>query len=650
VSLDERDETAAGDLLAAALDYAAAGMPVLPLDGKVPRNRGGLTNASADVAQVAEWWRRWQDANVGVVTGAASGYVVLDVDVPAGLRSLAELERRHGKLSTAQVLTGSGGRHYWFCAPAEELRNSAGALGEGLDVRGAGGYVVAPPSVHENGNPYRWTRELEHAADCPAWLLADAQKRRNGKAPALEAVIPEGARDATLASLAGTMRRRGMGEAAILAALRVENERCRPPLGESDLERIAASVARYEPKAEAELVPLRAQAWGAFRDEAAADLGFLVDGLWPEPALGFIAARPKAGKTWVALALAVCIATGRPLFGEYAIAEPRSVLYIALEGARAGLRARIAAIARGLGIDPDGDELERLHLLYKPRPFNLADPRLAALVIEEARRLDAAIVFIDVLRQAVRGLKESAAEDFAQVRDALEPLLDERRSAALLHHFGKLNETQKERTPGERMVGSGAMEGALDVAFYITKSEAGARRLRIEFEARDFATPDLIGVALVGTGSGEHGGFTYVDAASFVLDATAAEDRDLAGELEELFADGAWRTVKEAAAKKGGIGANADEVRATLGGNPERFVQVPGRHVGRHASARPWGTKKMLEQVTSPPSHPESPTPISGLSPHAEQVTPRRGVHPSHLLSDDGEGDSARRVTRSVVA
>ncbi|MDQ3671098.1 MAG: bifunctional DNA primase/polymerase [Actinomycetota bacterium] len=232
----------------AALDYAAARMPVLPLNGKIPRNQGGLTNASADVLKVAEWWRRWPDANVGIVTGSASGYVVLDVDAPAGLRSLADLEKRHGAIRTAQVLTGSGGRHLWFRCPDDPIRNSAGVIGEGLDVRGDGGYVVAPPSLHESGNVYKWTRELEHVAACPAWLLEDARERRNGSASPVGEVIAEGTRDGTLTSLAGTMRRRGMGEAEILGALRITNaERCRPPLPEPDLERIAASVARYAP-------------------------------------------------------------------------------------------------------------------------------------------------------------------------------------------------------------------------------------------------------------------------------------------------------------------------------------------------------------------------------------------------------------------
>ncbi len=227
------------ELVDAALEYAAAGLPVLPLAGKVPRNRNGLTSASTDVLVVGEWWRRWPDANVGIVTGAASGYVVLDVDGPAGLRSLAELERRRGKLRTAQVLTGSGGWHYWFLFPDESVRNSAGVLGEGLDVRGEGGYVVAPPSVHESGNVYKWTRELEHAVAWPEWLLEDARTRRSGPAPKVDEIIPEGKRRAAMLSVAGKLKRSGLTGAEILPTLLELNRRCRPPLAESELESVA---------------------------------------------------------------------------------------------------------------------------------------------------------------------------------------------------------------------------------------------------------------------------------------------------------------------------------------------------------------------------------------------------------------------------
>jgi hypothetical protein len=244
-------EAAAGDLLAAALDYAARGLLVFPCRGKVPLTAHGFQEATTDPGVIAEWWRQAADANVAVRTGAESGVTVLDIDAEhGGFGSLAELERKHGKLpKTARVLTGGGGQHIYFFHPVgRELRNSAGRLGAGLDVRGDGGYVIAPPSVHDSGRPYKWMRPLERGlADCPPWLLDDADKRRNGTAPKVEGLIPAGQRNDALASLAGTMRRRGMSEAAILAALREENRRCEPPLDDDELARIAGSVARYAP-------------------------------------------------------------------------------------------------------------------------------------------------------------------------------------------------------------------------------------------------------------------------------------------------------------------------------------------------------------------------------------------------------------------
>jgi hypothetical protein len=248
----ETGEAAAGDLLAAALAYAAAGLAVLPLNGKIPLNGNGLTGASADAQLVREWWTRWPKANVGVRTGPESDLLVLDVDVPKGPASLKRLTDEHGALpETPQVVTGTGGRHHWFHYPENGARNSAGKLGEGLDTRGAGGYVVAPPSVHpKTGKPYMWVRARIKRASPPAWLLAEPNQ--NGAAPAVGETIRKGERDETLASLAGTMRRRGMDEAAILAALRETNKRCRPPLPERDLKRIARSIGSKPSQAEKE--------------------------------------------------------------------------------------------------------------------------------------------------------------------------------------------------------------------------------------------------------------------------------------------------------------------------------------------------------------------------------------------------------------
>jgi hypothetical protein len=202
-------------------------------------------------------WKSWPDAGVAIRTGVESGLLVLDVDVPeGGAGALAALERAHGKLPmTATVLTGGGGQHLYFRHTGQEVRNSAGRLGVGIDVRADGGYVVAPPTVHESGRHYVWTRSLDRQplADPPAWLLADAEQRRNGAAPPVDDVIPEGRRRDAMLSLAGSMRRRGMTGHEIGVALAAVNaSRCRPPLSSAEIESLAVDVAgRYSPDANA---------------------------------------------------------------------------------------------------------------------------------------------------------------------------------------------------------------------------------------------------------------------------------------------------------------------------------------------------------------------------------------------------------------
>jgi putative DNA primase/helicase len=188
----------------------------------------------------------WSWSGVGIVTGQVSGVLVLDVDGPEGQ---AELQK-HGHPATPMVRTASGGMHLYFKHPEHHVRTGI-RVAPGLDVKASGGYAVAPPSVGANGKPYEWILSPEEAelADPPEWLMRLLERdRTKGPAGPVGERIPPGERNDALASLAGTMRRRGMGEAEILAALQVANEqRCHPPLEAEEVEKIAASVARYEP-------------------------------------------------------------------------------------------------------------------------------------------------------------------------------------------------------------------------------------------------------------------------------------------------------------------------------------------------------------------------------------------------------------------
>lgn len=176
------DRSAENPRLLAALQYAKRGWHVLPCraKGKAPAAKHGVKDATAVPGELVRFWKRDSSANVAIATGAVSGLFVLDVDPRnGGDESLDRLERLHGKLpATVEVETGGGGRHYYFSLP-EGVDLSCSVLADGLDLKGKGGYVVAPPSVHPSGRGYRWhvSPDRHELAPVPEWLLSAATKK-----------------------------------------------------------------------------------------------------------------------------------------------------------------------------------------------------------------------------------------------------------------------------------------------------------------------------------------------------------------------------------------------------------------------------------------------------------------------------------------
>lgn len=123
---------------------------------------------------VQAWWKRWPHANVAIRTGVEGGLVVVDVDPPRGLESLAELERTHEPFDRSTVVqTGRGGVHFYLGHPGAGVRlanRASSVLGPGIDIRGDGGYVIAPPSRHASGRSYLWRTDGDPAL-APAWLV-----------------------------------------------------------------------------------------------------------------------------------------------------------------------------------------------------------------------------------------------------------------------------------------------------------------------------------------------------------------------------------------------------------------------------------------------------------------------------------------------
>ncbi|MBM3500891.1 MAG: hypothetical protein FJX74_19705, partial [Armatimonadetes bacterium] len=221
---------------------SSVGKHLLSRPGGAPE---GVHSATADPETIGRWWQQWPYANIGIACGPDTGLLVLDID---GVEGRGSVEGQH--LPPTPCVRTANGSHYYYVHPAGESKNAVGLL-PGVDVRAAGGYVVAPGSTHATGHSYEWAVSPDDApfAECPQWLvqLLRSSEHRQQDVPGDR--VPEGQRNDTLTSLAGTMRRRGMGEAAIRAALLAENaERCDPPLPAAEVDRIARSVSRYAPE------------------------------------------------------------------------------------------------------------------------------------------------------------------------------------------------------------------------------------------------------------------------------------------------------------------------------------------------------------------------------------------------------------------
>lgn len=241
-----------------AVYYAKAlGWRMFPVAGKKPLVSHWKDDATADPAKIEALAAK--HPNAGWAWAIGPGWVVIDLDGAEGCATWGKMLEEHGPVETWIAETGGGGLHYYFRLPGgAKVRNSVGKLGPGVDVKTEGGYVVVPPSPHPSGKRYRWRGEARpgkcEVADAPVWLLAELEKIQeehsveSSTARAPEEIIREGQRNAKLASLAGSMRRRGLDAEAIEAALLAHNRKyCQPPLPDAEVRAIATSISRYPP-------------------------------------------------------------------------------------------------------------------------------------------------------------------------------------------------------------------------------------------------------------------------------------------------------------------------------------------------------------------------------------------------------------------
>ncbi len=254
--------------LISALDYLERGWSVIPIHGiangkctcgetKCSRpgkhpivNWAKYQKVRADAEQIKRWWKKRPEAGIGIVTGDISGIAVLDIDGPEGTLSLQKAGIEIPE--TITVETGGGGFHYYSSTNGAAIANKVAVLKK-VDIRGNGGFVVAPPSGHVSGGSYRWAKDRgpEEVGLAPflAGLLNSQVTKRTARTGAIDwrEPIQEGQRNAELARRAGSLFGKGLGSKDVLEQILLLNEaRCKPPLADAEVIKVVESISERE--------------------------------------------------------------------------------------------------------------------------------------------------------------------------------------------------------------------------------------------------------------------------------------------------------------------------------------------------------------------------------------------------------------------
>lgn len=475
------DASEPNHLLDAAIAYAQAGLPVFPLrairngrcacgrpncdsPGKHPSDviQSGLKDATTDIKTIKDWWSARPDANIGIRTGKESGVIVVDVDGLAGEKALAEAL---GDLPETWHSTTGKGHHYYFKHPGFPVRNRTRLLPE-VDIRGDGGYVVAPPSQHISGVTYSGIPfPFPPIAECSAALIRLIQQPiTTAPIPLVGPAIREGQRNDHLYRLARKLKYAKACPEAILASLVEENRHnITVPLPDEEVEFIARHAFTQRDRADFRSDDLKLVSYSSILRYELPPVDWVIDDL--------IAARDRtvvygefgSFKSWLLLHLAIHIAAGQFWLGQFKIARPMSVLYVDEEMNQRTLRWRIKRLGMGAGLahhDLPFKALSRAGITFDE------DGAETLLDLLKDNDFDPDIIIVEALRRVIVG-SESDAVDVGKFWRHVEPILRAGKTLIISHHMKKPGKADRSR---DRASGSTDIIAGADSAFAINRT------------------------------------------------------------------------------------------------------------------------------------------------------------------------------------
>jgi len=464
--MNNTNEKDNNNVLDAALRYRIFGFSVIPVgrDKKPLIEWKRYQTERATAEQIREWWKQYPEANVGIVTGAISNIVVVDVEYSGRIDDLPR---------TVMSKTGGSGSHHYYKYPGASVKNGVriGNPVDKRDIRGDGGYVVAPPSIHASGDSYEWVVPPDNTpfAEFPQWIIKpeppigilpknsghDWGRKLNG--------VTEGERNNVATEIAGKLLAHipaGEWENLAWPLLCAWNEKNAPPLPTTELRSVFNSIAQRQSSDKETLLHPNSGAtqcnFTSLEDllnEPDEEIDWIAEGLLPSGGFSLMVAKPKVGKSTLARQLALSVIRGEPFLGRQT--TKGAVLYVALEEKRGEVRKHFrlmgATGTKELGVyvgsTPEGayEWLKKEVELKKP-----------------------VLVIVDTL---FRFTRVSDLNDYAKVIAALDPLLALARTYSA--HLLALHHARKSAGDGsDATLGSTAIFGTVDTQIILKRTDA----------------------------------------------------------------------------------------------------------------------------------------------------------------------------------
>lgn len=473
-----------GETYLQALAYLKRGFSVIPVgkDKKPMFIWEKYQKQRPTEEEIAEWYFEKNPAGVAILTGELSGVVVLDVEVDGDASGL-------DIPTTPTAKTGGGGRHYYFKHPGHEVKNRVRINKRKIDLRGDGGYVVAPNSRSIKGQ-YEWLVGLDTPlADMPEWL----EKKKTPSKPALTAPsaptnlweditrgVEEGRRHDAAVRIVGKLLAhipRRDRESVVLPLLEAWNERNIPPLPNNELSSIYDDISEKHEKGTVNEASPRERKLLSVADLFSynpATYPFLVDPLVPHRAITALGGQPGVGKSWVVLEIAKSVASGTPLFGKLPTLKG-NVLIIDEESGMDEMLRR----AKMLGFS------EELPIFFHVVcGFKLDNENDLAQLLSTVRKKEISLVILDPYI-GMHNKSENSAEETAIVMGALQQFVEAGAAVFYVHHLRK--DSIAKFGYGQALRGSSVLLGRLDsliIAKNVTSDEVATEIQLLHEKAR----------------------------------------------------------------------------------------------------------------------------------------------------------------------